>query len=634
MKPTPGNRVTFLTRLRYDVDNTLSRGPAGLIVWLVAISCLLVLGATFFVFAAGHDPDKSLGVILWDILYQTLTPNPVDPASGSNTFLYTMLFSTIGNLFLVSVFIGILTNAIDNRIQNLRKGRSFVIEHNHTLILGWSSKIFAIISQLVIANQNRKNPRIVILADKDKVEMEDEIRAKVGHTRNTHVVCRTGNPLDPSDLDIVNPQACKSIIILSPNDEDPDSQVIKTLLSVINHPDRRVEPYHIVAEIREPKHMEIAGIVGQVETQLVLVSDLISRITVQTSRQSGLSVIYTELLNFEGDEIYIQPEPALTGKTYGEALLAYEDSAVMGLLKSDGRVALNPHADTRIGTDDQIIAISEDDESVKLSGLAALNINTGAIAESRPEAKKPERTLILGWNAQSCQIISQIDAYVAAGSEVLVVADVAEAEALTTCLTGELRNLRVTYKAGDTTDRTVLESLDIQTFDHIIILSYSDVDDTQKADALTLVTLLHLRRIAERCGHRFSIVSEMLDVRNRRLAEVTRADDFIVSDMLTALMLAQVSENKHLMDVFAKLFDAAGTDIYLKPAAHYVQPGQPVNFYTVVESARRRGETAIGYRLREHANDNTKTYGVVINPRKSSLVTLDEQDRVIVLAEG
>ncbi len=634
MKSGQRKRISFLARLRYSIDNTLSRGPAGLIVWLAVISCILVLGATFYVVAAGHDPDKSFAIVLWDILYQTLTPNPVDPTSGSNTFLYTMLFSTIGNLFLVSVFIGILTNTIDNRIQNLRKGRSFVIENNHTLILGWSNKIFDIISQLVIANENQKKPRIVVLADKDKVEMDDAIRARVGHTRNTHVVCRTGSPLDPNDLDIVNPQTCKSIIILSPDDEDPDSQVIKTILSVINHPGRREEPYHIVAEIREPKHMEIAGIVGQVETQLVLVSDLISRVTVQTSRQSGLSVVYTELLNYEGDEIYFQREPALAGRTYSDALLAYEDSAVMGVLAADGKVKLNPPGDAVIGADEMIIAISQSESTVKLSGLSALNIDAGAIADRQPDAKKPERTLILGWNWQSCQIISQIDAYVAPGSEVLVVADVAEAEALTACLTGELRNLHISYKAGDTTDRIVLEALGIETFDHIIILSYSDVDNIQKADALTLVTLLHLRQIAERAGHRFSIVSEMMDVRNRRLAEVTRADDFIVSDMLTALMLAQISENKHLVDVFASLFDAAGTDIYLKPAVNYVLPGQPVNFYTVVESARRHGETAIGYRLHAHAGDNSKAYGVTINPRKSEMVTFDARDRVIVLAES
>jgi ion channel POLLUX/CASTOR len=47
--------------------------------------------------------------------------------------------------------------------------------------------------------------------------------------------------------------------------------------------------------------------------------------------------VYTELLNFSGDEIYFKREPQLAGKTYGEALLAYEDSCVMGLRKADGK---------------------------------------------------------------------------------------------------------------------------------------------------------------------------------------------------------------------------------------------------------------------------------------------------------
>ena len=64
----------------------------------------------------------------------------------------------------------------------------------------------------------------------------------------------------------------------------------------------------------------------------------------------------------------------------------------------------------------------------------------------------------------------------------------------------------------------------------------------------------------------------MLDVRNRELAEVTQADDFIVSDKLISLMLAQVSENKDLNAVFDDLFDPDGSEIYLKPAADYVAP--------------------------------------------------------------
>ena len=155
----------------------------------------------------------------------------------------------------------------------------------------------------------------------------------------------------------------------------------------------------------------------------------------------------------------------------------------------------------------------------------------------------------------------------------------------------------------------------------------------QEADARTLITLLHLREIAETASQPFSIVSEMLDPRNRVLAEVTRADDFIVGDRLVALLLAQVSENKELNAVFQDLFDPDGSEIYLKLASNYVTIGKPVNFYTVVESARRRGEIAIGYRIKAQSGDASQAYGVKVNPKKSKSVTFAEWDRIIVIAE-
>ena len=66
----------------------------------------------------------------------------------------------------------------------------------------------------------------------------------------------------------------------------------------------------------------------------------------------------------------------------------------------------------------------------------------------------------------------------------------------------------------------------------------------------------------------------MLDLRNRALAEVTRADDFIVSDRMTSLLLSQVAENKHLKAVFDDLFDPEGSEIYLRPASEYVAAGR------------------------------------------------------------
>jgi len=128
-------------------------------------------------------------------------------------------------------------------------------------------------------------------------------------------------------------------------------------------------------------------------------------------------------------------------------------------------------------------------------------------------------------------------------------------------------------------------------------------------------------------------VSEMLDIRNRELAQVTRADDFVVSDNLLSLMMSQISENAELATVFQDLFDPDGSEIYLKPVEEYVPMGRPLNFYTVVEAARRRNQVAIGYRVQSEAYDVNKSYGVKINPRKSLHTTYAKGDRIIVLAE-
>jgi len=180
----------------------------------------------------------------------------------------------------------------------------------------------------------------------------------------------------------------------------------------------------------------------------------------------------------------------------------------------------------------------------------------------------------------------------------------------------------------------VLETLKVHTFEHIIVLAYKQTLDTQRADGKTLITLLQLRDIEERTGVDLNIVSEMLDDRNRELAEVTNADDFIVSDKLISLLLSQVSENQKLTDVFDQLFSSEGSEIYLRPAAEYVTPGSPVDFYTVLEAARRRGETAIGYRVQADAHNAQKGYGVTVNPLKSASITFTASDRVIVLTEG
>jgi ion channel POLLUX/CASTOR len=629
-------KASLPDRLRYAFDNTMSKGTIALIGLLAALSTLVIGIIAAFVTVVGIAPEGgdqlTFTEAIWMSLMRTLDSGTMGGDAGWS-FRIAMLLVTFGGIFVISTLIGVLTSGIEGKIESLRKGRSRVVEQEHIVILGWSQQIFVVIAELIAAGANQSRSCIVIMGDKDKVEMEEEIRDFVGATGRTRIVCRCGSPMSLSDLEIVSPHTARSIIILAPDGDNPDSNVIKTMLAITNSPHRRAAPYHIVAEICDPKNMEVAHMVGRDEVELVQISDLISRIIAQTCRQSGLSIVYTELLDFGGDEIYFHTEPALVGKSFGEALLAYEESAVIGLHRIGGTPQLNPSMDTRIEAGDRLIVIAEDDDTIQLRKTQDIAINPSVIELREPALPTPERTLILGWNWRGPAIINELDHYVAPGSIVTVVANVGAAKEAIDQQCANLTQQTVTFQDGETTDRRTLDALKIETYKHVILLCYSDTLSAEQADAQTLITLLHLRDIASRCEQHFSVVSEMLDTRNRALAEVTQADDFIVSDKLVSLILAQVSENKALNAVFTDLFDPDGSEIYLKLAANYVHLGQPMNFYTVVEAARQRNEVALGYRIVAQSDDASKTYGVVINPNKSDTITFSEWDRIIVLAE-
>jgi len=631
------SRISLGDRFRYRFDNIMSRGAIATIAWLLIISILLIFFFATLVFFTSIDPEgRGFLDMAWATMMRAIDPGTMADDAGNWTFMILMLLVTLSGIFTVSILIGILTAGIEEKLENLRKGRSFVAETGHTVILGWSSQVFTVLSELTIANENQRRSCIVILADKDKIEMDDEIADNVGRSKNTIIVTRTGSPLDRNDLRIVNIEDARSIIILAGADETGDIEVVKTILALTNTGARREEPYHIVAPIRNRRNLEVARMVGGDEVQLVLAGDVISRIAAQTCRQSGLSVVYTELLDFDGDEIYFQEEPAIVDKSFGEALFAYEDSALMGIRHADGTIVLNPPMETVIKPGDMIIAVSEDDDTVIPSVGIDISIDESAIRRGMPEKPGPERTLVLGWNRRAPLIVREMDNYVAPGSEILVVAEregITDQEFTDRFRDLDLKNNTLSYRRADTADRAVLESLDVASFNHIVLLSYTDRFSPETADAQTLVTLLHLRDIQTRLATHLSIVSEMQDIRNLDLAETAKADDFIVSDNLISLMLSQISENRELMRVFEDLFDPDGSEIYLKPAADYVQTGHPVNFYTILEAARRKNEVAIGYRLHDLAFEAEYAYGVFVNPKKSETLTFSVDDRIIVLAE-
>ena len=170
--------------------------------------------------------------------------------------------------------------------------------------------------------------------------------------------------------------------------------------------------------------------------------------------------------------------------------------------------------------------------------------------------------------------------------------------------------------------------------DQVIVLCYSDHLGVQAADARTLVTLLHVRDILGRLDSATPVVSEMMDDRNRVLAQVAHIDDVVVSGEIVSLLVTQLSEDRRLEAVFGQLLGNDGSEIYLRPAEWYVQPGREVSYATVVAGAAARGETALGYKAGALAGDDVAGFGVVVNPAKSRTFDVQPGDRVVVLADS
>lgn len=632
-------KISIRDKFSYAFDNIIARGTPVLIIGLGIVffftAFLAALGVYFaHIYEGAMEGPMDFKESYWQSLMHVIDQGTVTGESGWAYRIIMFPVSVIG-ILLVSTLVSILNAGFQIKIDELKKGKSIVIEENHTVILGWSSKIFPIINELVLANLNQKKACIVILADRDKTEMEDEIKVKVANKGTTKIICRSGNPKDIDDLKIANLNDAKSIIIIAPEESKADTYVIKSIMAIVNNPNRKKDAYNIIAEIDNEVNTEIAKIVGKHELTILAGNEVISKITVQSSRQAGLSIVYGKLLGYDDMEIYIQPIENSIGKRFEELLYGFEDICIIGIRRANGTVELNPPLDSVIEEDDQLVVIAEDDVDLvyfkKERKITTLKYNPNS-SESGFETHK---TLILGWNSNTKIVVKELDNYVRMGSELFVMAECDEATVeKIKSLGAELKNQKFKFVHADINDRNELNKINFKNFDHIILVSYSDNYPVQEADAITLITLMHVRDILTKINHKTSLVTEMLDYKNRALADLNKADDFIISDRIISLILAQISENKELAIVFEDLFDADGNEIYIKPYKEYMEANTTTNFYSIIHSASQRKEVAFGYIKSKYMDDPSNSYGVVLNPTKSEEITFGDDDKIIVISES
>ncbi|MCU1358457.1 MAG: hypothetical protein JWM89_3875 [Acidimicrobiales bacterium] len=622
--------VSLSSKLRYKFDLALSRGPLVVIGYLGLVMLTIIVIASIIIWAfqlKGVNGGAEIGSpfdAFWQALLRVLDSGTFAGDTSWPTRVLGLLV-TICGIFLAGSLIGLIANAVDQQIEQLRKGRSRVLEVGHTLVLGWSPRLPTILAELVEANSNQKKAAVVVLANVPKDEMEDELRMKVPDMRTTRVVCRTGDPSRPGDLDMVGATSARSIIVLA--GEEGDAGVVKAVLSV-----RSLDPFfekaHVVAELENAGHARTLRTLTEGRIVTVQADEIIAQVTAQACHQAGLSAVFRDLLDFDGDEIYFTRVAELDGHAYRDVLLAFESCTVLGWITAEGVVELNPGSDALFPVGAEVISVAEDDDTVVFTDFVPTP--PVSVDSSRPFEEPAQRVLMIGWSDLGPAVLDELDEFLTPGSSVDLVVDPSllgvddawpGAEALDPALPVTANCTTTVWPVGGGPEQ--LMEIARQGYDQAIVLGYRGDVSIGESDARTMLTLLTLAKTwpAGTGGPR--VVAEMLDRANVAVAQTTGVEDFIVSDELSSLMIAQLSERLELHLVFDELFDADGCFVALHPAPLYAPDGE-ITFAEVVAAASERGETALGWRT---AGNNQ----VVLNPAKSAMVTLGPVDQVLVL---
>lgn len=611
-------KTSLKRQLRYRFDNALSRGPSVVFAWLglvtfgiAVISTAAVMG-THMAGVNGKD-SLSLGDAFWESIMRALGRGGVGSDKGWIARGYGLVMLTLG-LMIGGTLIGLISTAFRERILLLRKGRSFVIEEDHTVILGWSSRVASIISELIIANESRSRTAVVVLAEADKTAMEDSLRDRISDFRTTRVVCRSGNISSPDDLKLANINAARSIIVVGSD----DNAVVKSLLAI--HSTGASAP--VVAEVNGAETARTVRELFDGNVAIVSAATVVGDLAAQACRQRGLSQVFRELLDFDGDELYIAPFPELTGRTYADTVLAFEKSTPIGLLGGDGRVVLNPAPSTVLAPSDQVIAIAADDSEYVYTGVKppARRLEPRKTAPSTAV----RRTIIAGWSHLGPRVIAELDKFARSRTLIEVLLDPTRIDIDAVKASVAAQHVKLKFTPCSSAPEELARYASRHVFHDVIVLGQREVGSTESADAQTLLTLLAFNRLVKRKNLQdVRVVAELLEIRHTPLAEATGADDFVVSDELGSLMIAQISERHELEQVFERLFDHAGENIELAPVARYGAT-EASCFADIVAVASAIGHTAIGYRSAEDRQ-------VRLNPAKSAPLTLTAADEVVVL---
>eukprot|EP00948_MAST-09A_sp_MAST-9A-sp1_P004302 g4302.t1 len=619
-----GRDSTILESIVYGLDNYLSN-PKARSLGLLFLGLTLIIASGFLHHVVSED---SLLESIWKGWTFLADPGTHADVDGPLERLSSLIITWVGILFFAAI-VGFVCDGITEKMENLKEGRSRVIENGHTLILGWTDKTIPLVIELAEAMRSEGGGVIVIMSsDKLKSEMEGEVDDILSPEtlKGTQIIVRKGNAMLTSDLLMVSAHQAKATIVLAQDSDDAqtaDSQVLRIILSMRCL--KKQMKGSIIAEMRDIDNMSLIGALGGDKVTTICSHDIVGRLMIMTCMQPMLSPVFDKLLGFEGNEFYLKHWPELVGLTYGEIMSRFEDAIPIGIRIVDekrceedvkyGRVRImrSHGADIRINPPphyvyqhgDELIVLAEDDDTYapapkSLWERRSPNLSRTLSAGALVPKVIPSEILMCGWRRDIDDLLVVLEDMVEPGSVLHMINKEPIESRHKEFLDGgldvrDLNNIRIKHYYGDPSIKRFLEDVPIETIDSCLILAdYTRENDTLLSDSFSLATQLlvseiqrerhenamhnRMSEISHNHKERMTIVCEILDARTENLLDdpsLRRSEDtsFLQSNDIVSKALSMIGETKEVKGILMELLDPEGCEIYIRKVSSFVGKG-------------------------------------------------------------
>ncbi len=606
-------KIPFKDRFNYWFDNRVSKGSLGLIKALIAASVALAVLIAGLIILFRFNEEGEIGSVFWNSIATVINAWMPYFDEGSPGYLILMSVTAIAGVLFTSVLIGIVTSAIEEKIIELKRGNSRVLESGHTVILGFYPGEYTLIRQLILAAAE-KPECLVIAEDMDREEMEDDIENNVEIPKNVRIVCRTADITDPSSIEKCSVESCRTVIV-SPTDDARTTKAVLAVSALLQ--DRGISGVRVNAIISKNEYRFPPSLAETLNISSLQTNEILAKMIAHSCTQTGLSETFRELFNFEGSEFYLIDLQEAVGESFGNLMLRLDHAVPVGIF-ADGKMTLNPPADRLLQEGERVLVFAEEDDSAVL-GEAAPEAEAGTEDAAAPVPEETTEAVIIGRSSILPMILRSLPENVA--RVYLAGAEMTAKEQAQIGKVAARQEIEITYCDGDLQTEEFLLELG-RMAKHIVVLNDHDREG-ETADMETIFRLLNLRDIRTRFGLDFNITVEMQKEHNQYLVGRGDHTDFLVTSSMSSLFLAQLAESPELFSVFREILSNEGNELYLKKAKELGVSG------TVTVRELRRRVLNRGYILLGCMDEEGSRFNLPLEQE----ITLAEDDELIVLGE-